>query len=79
MEIIKGMKVRAEVKNYNRLHKVDGIVDEVFMNDSYLAGNWYSLIVIGGDKEDKLVEFMASGRIIVIVPENNILEVITDE
>lgn len=79
MEITKGMKVRAEVKNYNRLHKVDGIVDEVFMDGSYLAGNWYSLIVIGGDKEDKLVEFMASGRIVVIVPENNILEVITDE
>lgn len=79
MEITKGMKVRAEVKNYNRLHKVVGIVDEVFMNGSYLAGNWYSLIVIGGDKEDTLVDFMVSGRIVVIVPEDKILEVITDE
>ena len=79
MEITKGMKVRAEVKNYNRLHKVVGIVDEVFMNGSYLTGNWYSLIVIDGDKKDTLVEFMVSGRIVVIVPENNILEVITDE
>ena len=79
MEITKGMKVRAEVKNYNRLHKVVGIVDEVFMNGSYLVGNWYSLIVIGGDKEDTLVDFMVSGRIVVIVPEDKILEVITDE
>lgn len=79
MKIAKGMKVKAAVKNYKRLYDVVGIVDELFLDGSYLNGNWYSLIVVDGNQDDSFVRFMINERFVVIVPEDKITEVISNE
>lgn len=79
MKIAKGMKVNAKVMNYNRGHSVVGVIDEVYTDGAYLPGNWYSLMVTDGDLSDAFVDFLVHERYTLIVPEKQIMEVISHE
>lgn len=79
MKIVKGQIIKAKLENYKKFHYIEGIIDEVFENGSYLDGTWYAVMVTGGDTKSKLVEMLASERIVVVIPERNIIEVVENE
>lgn len=79
MKIVKGQIIKAKLENYKKFHDIEGIIDEVFENGSYLDGTWYAVMVTGGDIKSKLVEMLASERIVIVIPERNIIEVVENE
>lgn len=79
MKIVKGMKVKAKVMNYNRAHSVIGVIDEVYPDGAYLPGNWYSLTVTDGNLRDAFVEFLVHEHYSLIIAEDKITEVISNE
>ena len=79
MKVSKGTIVKAKLENQKKYYDIVGIIDEVYENGSYLNGTWYSIIITGGDMRSKLVEFLAQDRMVAIIPERNVREVIKDE
>ena len=79
VKVTKGAKVKARLENQKKLYDIEGIIDEVCENGSYLEGTWYVIIITGGDMTSTLVECLVHEHMVVIVPERNIKEVIEDE
>jgi len=67
------------MENPKKYCKFVGIIDEVFENRSYLSGTCFGIIITDGDMKSKLVELIAQERMVAIIPERNIKEVIDNE
>ncbi|MGE4341494.1 MAG: hypothetical protein AB7E23_00140 [Bacilli bacterium] len=79
MKVTQGAVVKAKLKNQKKFYDVIGTIDKVYENGSYLEGTWYAIIITGGDMTSTLVEFLAHERMVAIIPERNIKEVIKNE
>ena len=79
VKVTKGAKVKAMLENQKKFYDIEGIIDEVYENGSYLEGTWYVIIITGGDMTSTLVECLVHEHMVVIAPERNIKEVIEDE
>jgi hypothetical protein len=79
VKVTKGTKVKAKLENQKKFYDIIGIIDKVYENGSYLKGTWYSIIITGGDTKSKLIELLAHERMVAIIPEQNIKEVMDNE
>lgn len=74
-EIRIGDIVRAKFRKYGT-HIVIGEIFEISTDEHGLKGTWVSIKVTSGDTKDNHVNWMIQNRINVMVPLNDILEMV---
>ena len=74
-ELKVGNKVIGIFRKYGN-HKILGEVIDISNNEHGLPGKWVSILVLDGDKSDEALKFYIEKRILVLIPFQDVLEIV---